>query len=49
MKTSSAAGRKKSTSLPLETVEYLKEWMMSPEHIAHPYPTEAEKAQIMDS
>jgi len=48
MKTSSAAGRKKSTSLPLETVEYLKEWMMSPEHIAHPYPTEAEKAQIME-
>lgn len=45
---SSSAGRKKSTSLPLETVEYLKEWMMSPEHIAHPYPTEAEKAQIME-
>ena len=30
-----------------ETVEYLKNWMMSPEHIAHPYPTEQEKAQIM--
>ena len=29
------------------TVEYLKAWMMSPEHIAHPYPTEQDKAQIM--
>jgi hypothetical protein len=38
---------KKSASLPQETVEYLKSWMMSPEHIAHPYPTEQEKAQIM--
>mmetsp|Transcript_30549 Transcript_30549/g.43327 ORF Transcript_30549/g.43327 Transcript_30549/m.43327 type:complete len:393 (+) Transcript_30549:755-1933(+) len=38
---------KKSTSLPSETVEYLKAWMMSPEHVAHPYPTEQEKAQIM--
>ena len=38
---------KKSSSLPPDTVEYLKKWMMSPEHIAHPYPTEKEKAQIM--
>ena len=38
---------RKSMSLPAETVEYLKAWMMSPEHIAHPYPTEQEKAQIM--
>ncbi|KAL3939632.1 MAG: hypothetical protein SGBAC_005679 [Bacillariaceae sp.] len=38
---------RKSSSLPAETVEYLKAWMMSPEHIAHPYPTEPEKAQIM--
>lgn len=38
---------KKSSSLPPDTVEYLKNWMMSPEHIAHPYPTEKEKAQIM--
>jgi Homeobox KN domain len=44
-----AAGviKKKPTTLPNETVEYLKAWMMSPEHIAHPYPTETEKAQIM--
>jgi len=40
-------GPRKSSSLPAETVEYLKAWMMSPEHIAHPYPTEPEKAQIM--
>jgi hypothetical protein len=43
---SSNKGRK-SSSLPAETVEYLKAWMMSPEHIAHPYPTEQEKAEIM--
>jgi len=41
--------KKKSTSLPVETVEYLKAWMMSPEHIAHPYPTEQEKREIMDA
>lgn len=40
--------QRKSTSLPSETVEYLKAWMMSPEHIAHPYPTEQEKCQIMN-
>lgn len=35
------------SSLPVETVEYLKAWMMSPEHISHPYPTDAEKSKIM--
>jgi hypothetical protein len=44
---SKAKGLKKSSSLPVEVVEYLKAWMMSPVHIAHPYPTEQEKAQIM--
>mmetsp|Transcript_41763 Transcript_41763/g.100566 ORF Transcript_41763/g.100566 Transcript_41763/m.100566 type:complete len:329 (+) Transcript_41763:180-1166(+) len=44
---SAKKGPRKSSSLPAETVEYLKAWMMSPEHIAHPYPTEPEKAQIM--
>lgn len=39
--------KKKPTSLPQETAEYLKNWIMSPEHIAHPYPTEQEKAEIM--
>ena len=38
---------RKSSSLPVETVDYLKAWMMSPEHIAHPYPTEPEKTKIM--
>ena len=46
-KMKSSKGQRKSTSLPSETVEYLKAWMMSPEHIAHPYPTEQEKTQIM--
>mmetsp|Transcript_6700 Transcript_6700/g.10702 ORF Transcript_6700/g.10702 Transcript_6700/m.10702 type:complete len:449 (-) Transcript_6700:722-2068(-) len=40
-------GGRKSASLSSETVEYLKAWMMSPEHVAHPYPTEHEKAEIM--
>jgi 2-polyprenyl-3-methyl-5-hydroxy-6-metoxy-1,4-benzoquinol methylase len=34
-------------SLPQETVDYLKAWMMSPEHISHPYLREQEKAEIM--
>jgi hypothetical protein len=41
--------KKKSATLPPETVEYLKDWMMSPEHIAHPYPTETEKREIMEA
>lgn len=40
--------KKKPTTLPNETVEYLKAWMMSPEHISHPYPTESEKLKIMN-
>jgi hypothetical protein len=36
-----------TSRLPQETVDYLKAWMMSPEHISHPYPTEQEKAEIM--
>ncbi|KAL3941919.1 MAG: hypothetical protein SGBAC_003811 [Bacillariaceae sp.] len=35
------------SNLKSVTVEYLKAWMMSPEHIAHPYPSEAEKVKIM--
>ena len=45
--TKKSNGKRKSASLPGETVEYLKAWMMSPEHIAHPYPTEQEKVDIM--
>jgi len=40
--------QRKSSSLPGEAVEYLKAWMMSPDHVAHPYPTEQEKALIME-
>lgn len=47
IKPKTGRGQRKSSSLPAETVEYLKAWMMSPEHIAHPYPTEQEKTQIM--
>jgi 2-polyprenyl-3-methyl-5-hydroxy-6-metoxy-1,4-benzoquinol methylase len=43
----SIKAQRKSSSLPVETVEYLKAWMMSAEHIAHPYPTDQEKAKIM--
>ena len=42
-----SAKKRKSTVLPRSTVDYLKNWMMSPDHIAHPYPTEKEKAEIM--
>lgn len=45
--TSSPTKKRKCTVLPRSTVDYLKNWMMSPEHIAHPYPTEKEKAEIM--
>lgn len=44
---STRTGGRKSASLPAETVEYLKSWMMHPDHISHPYPTDQEKASIM--
>mmetsp|Transcript_28620 Transcript_28620/g.52240 ORF Transcript_28620/g.52240 Transcript_28620/m.52240 type:complete len:675 (-) Transcript_28620:803-2827(-) len=46
-KRSHAAQSKKKTALSSFAVEYLKSWMMSPDHIEHPYPTEDEKAKIM--
>jgi len=45
--TSPTCKKSSHSSLPAETVEYLKAWMMSPQHISHPYPTDAEKATIM--
>lgn len=45
--TAKAFRGRKSASLPSETVEYLKLWMMHPDHISHPYPTDQEKASIM--
>ena len=35
------------SSVPPETVKYLTAWMMSPEHVDHPYPDEQEKAQMV--
>mmetsp|Transcript_9448 Transcript_9448/g.23190 ORF Transcript_9448/g.23190 Transcript_9448/m.23190 type:complete len:258 (-) Transcript_9448:242-1015(-) len=40
-------GRGRSNSLPCHVVEYLKNWLMSPEHINHPYPSESEKARMV--
>ena len=40
-------GRGRSNSLPANVVEYLKAWLMSPEHVNHPYPTEKEKSQMV--
>ena len=39
--------RRRSNSLPAHAVDYLKAWIMSPEHINHPYPTEKEKSKIL--
>jgi hypothetical protein len=47
---SSSSGRhanKKKTALSQYAVQYLKNWMLSPTHIEHPYPTEEEKVKIM--
>ena len=45
--TSSSTNAGKKCALSPETTEYLKNWMLSPDHIDHPYPTEEEKADIM--
>jgi hypothetical protein len=44
---SNACNAGKKSALSPETTEYLKNWMLSPDHIDHPYPTEEEKVQIM--
>lgn len=44
---SSCPNAGKKCALSPETTEYLKNWMLSPDHIDHPYPTEEEKARIM--
>jgi len=43
-----ALSSKKKTALSSFAVEYLKAWMMSPNHIEHPYPSEDEKINIMN-
>ncbi|CAJ1948489.1 unnamed protein product [Cylindrotheca closterium] len=40
-------GRSLHISHSVSAVEYLKAWMMSPEHIAHPYPTKTEKTKMV--
>lgn len=45
---SSSNNKKKKTALSAHAVQYLKNWMMSPEHVDHPYPTEDEKVLIMN-
>ena len=41
--------RRARSFLPLTTVAFLREWIMSPEHIYNPYPTEVEKQQIIEA
>ena len=36
-------------TLDPNVVEYLKAWMLHPDHIDNPYPTEEEKAQIISA
>lgn len=46
---SASAGRKKGTrrgTLQPEAKSVLKAWMFSPEHFAHPYPSEEEKEEL---
>jgi len=39
--------RGRTNSLQPHVVEYLKKWLMSEEHINHPYPTEREKNKLV--
>ncbi|KAG7359908.1 homeobox KN domain containing protein [Nitzschia inconspicua] len=40
-------GRGRSNSLPAAVVDYLRAWLLHPDHIHHPYPTEQEKAKMI--
>lgn len=43
-----ASGTKKSRrELPPHTVAILKGWMLSPEHVKHPYPTDEDKQTLL--
>ncbi|KAF0696125.1 Aste57867_13101 [Aphanomyces stellatus] len=39
---------RRSALLPPHVIKTLKDWMMSPEHMEHPYPTDAEKKQLCE-
>lgn len=43
----SSGSKKASKSLPDGAVATLKTWMLSPEHIVHPYPTPQDQAMLM--
>lgn len=45
--TNKSSKQQQEPILPLEAVTYLQAWANSPEHVAHPYPSEEEKAQMM--
>jgi hypothetical protein len=44
----SHSSSKKKTALSQHAVQYLKNWLLSPAHIEHPYPTEEQKIKIME-
>jgi hypothetical protein len=44
-----AKNGKKRNTLGKEAVAVMKDWMFSPEHFYHPYPSEAEKQQLADA
>ncbi|EQC28079.1 hypothetical protein SDRG_14172 [Saprolegnia diclina VS20] len=39
---------RRSSLLPPHVIRILKDWMMSPEHLEHPYPTDVEKKALCD-
>ncbi|OQR81908.1 hypothetical protein THRCLA_11300, partial [Thraustotheca clavata] len=39
---------RRSSLLPPHVIRILKDWMMSPEHMEHPYPTDVEKKQLCE-
>eukprot|EP00501_MAST-03F_sp_TOSAG23-6_P000806 GSMAST32.ASY1.ANO1.836.1 assembled CDS len=45
-KSKKAPEKRKKSVLPSRCVLILKTWMMSPEHIHHPYPTEEQKLEL---
>ncbi|OQR82386.1 hypothetical protein ACHHYP_16135, partial [Achlya hypogyna] len=42
------ADRKPRRELPPATVAILKTWMLSPEHVKHPYPTDEDKKMLLE-
>ncbi|KDO24286.1 hypothetical protein SPRG_09923 [Saprolegnia parasitica CBS 223.65] len=39
---------RRSSLLPPHVIRILKDWMLSPEHLEHPYPTDVEKKALCD-